>query len=287
MPYVTVVQLELVATSGGSLPWFSGSESRGAFLSVVGQACEELARTLHGGGRALYALKPLSFRSGYRVVRGEGRSLAEAGVLFEPGARAVLEVSLLDDEVSRRFVSDVLPVATGLVLKGVSFKVDALAVRVVDPREVLERAEGWESGSLDVHFHTPTYFNPLVGDQRYKVLYPDPPHLLASLVASAHALTGASLPKPQELAEHVYVSGLSIRTPRMEASKPAPNGFVGWARITFKPAAPPQVRRLVTGLLRLGELVNVGGNRTAGYGVITVTPRERRAPEEASGAEEE
>uniref|UniRef100_A0A7C3SM54 Uncharacterized protein n=1 Tax=Thermofilum pendens TaxID=2269 RepID=A0A7C3SM54_THEPE len=175
MPYVTVVQLELVATSGGSLPWFSGSESRGAFLSVVGQACEELAQTLHGSGRALYALKPLSFKTGYRVVRGEGRSLAEAGVLFEPGARAVLEVSLLDDEVSRRFVSDVLPVAAGLTVKGVGFKVDALAIRVVDPREVLERAEGWESGALDVHFHTPTYLNPLVGDQRYKSPLPRPP----------------------------------------------------------------------------------------------------------------
>jgi len=278
--------MELVATSGGSLPWFSGSEGRGAFLSIVGQACEELAKTLHSGGRSLYALKPLNFKSGYRVVGGKGRSLAEAGVLFERGARAVLEVSLFDDEVSRRFISNVLPVATGLTVKGISFRVDALAAHLVDPLKVIEGSRDWEGGALDVHFHTPTYFNPLTGDQRYKILYPEPLHLLASLTASAHALTGVDLPKPSELAECIYISGLSIRTPRMEASKPAPNGFVGWTRFTFKPSAQPQLCRLVTGLLRLGERVNVGGNRTAGYGVISVTPRAKNMHEKASNTEE-
>ena len=38
-------------------------------------------------------------------------------------------------------------------------------------------------------------------------------------------LTGESFPKPCELADKVYVSGLEVRTLRMEASKPAPNGF--------------------------------------------------------------
>ena len=61
----------------------------------------------------------------------------------------------------------------------------------------------------------------------------------------------------------------------------------GDAEVRAGPLVRKYRSRLVTGLLRLGELVNVGGNRTAGYGVITVTPRERRAPEEASGAEEE
>ena len=38
-------------------------------------------------------------------------------------------------------------------------------------------------------------------------------------------LTGESFPKPGELADKVYVSGLEVRTLRMETSKPAPNGF--------------------------------------------------------------
>ncbi|MEM2597843.1 MAG: CRISPR system precrRNA processing endoribonuclease RAMP protein Cas6 [Thermofilum sp.] len=264
---ITQVELVLRATGGGSLPWFCGSESRGAFLSVVSQADRELAERLHGAGRALFALKPIRFSSGYSLVGGRGRPPVEAGVVFEPGATGVLEVTLLDDEVARRFFSEVLPRAAGLSVKGLSFKVEGVSARVVDPASVLDQGDGGAS-AVDLRFLTLTYLNPLRGDQKYKILYPDPLHLLANLVASAHALTGRGFPKPEELAEHVYISGLDIRTPRVQASKPAPTGFVGWARLTFKKSASPEARKLVTGLLKLGELVNVGGNRTAGYGVV-------------------
>jgi hypothetical protein len=92
-----------------------------------------------------------------------------------------------------------------------------------------------------------------------------------SRVSACYDLTGESFLKPCELAEKVYVSGLKVRTPRMEVSKPAPNGFTGWVRPRFRKNAPQSDRRLIAGLLRLGEFTNVGGNRTAGYGVISVS----------------
>jgi CRISPR/Cas system endoribonuclease Cas6 (RAMP superfamily) len=57
----------------------------------------------------------------------------------------------------------------------------------------------------------------------------------------------------------------------MEASKPAPNGFTGWVRLRLRKNASQSDKRLIAGLLRLGEITNVGGNRTAGYGVISVS----------------
>ncbi|MGC9108588.1 MAG: hypothetical protein ACP5IE_10435, partial [Infirmifilum sp.] len=100
MPYVTIAQIELIAINGGSLPWFNGSESRGAFLSIVAQASEKLARRLHDAKRSPYSLKPITFRSGFRLVKSREQASAESGVLFEPGALAVLEVSFLDDTIS-------------------------------------------------------------------------------------------------------------------------------------------------------------------------------------------
>lgn len=68
-------------------------------------------------------------------------------------------------------------------------------------------------------FEAPTYFNPLRGSARHEVLYPDPAHLLASLVATVCELTEASYPKPEELAEHAYISGLDIKTPYVKEAQ--------------------------------------------------------------------
>jgi len=157
----------------------------------------------------------------------------------------------------------------GLEVNGVEFGLVGLSIRIIDPSSVISGEDAPEA--MDVRFLTPTYFNPLKGDQSYKVLYPDPEHLFASLVAVAHDLTGQGFPRPSELADKVYISGLEIRTPRMEASKPAPNGFTGWVRLRFKKNASTSDKKLIAGLLRLGEITNVGGNRTAGYGVISVS----------------
>jgi CRISPR/Cas system endoribonuclease Cas6 (RAMP superfamily) len=46
---------------------------------------------------------------------------------------------------------------------------------------------------------------------------------------------------------------------------------MGWVRLRFKKNASTSDKKLIAGLLRLGEITNVGGNRTAGYGVINVS----------------
>ncbi|MEM4853791.1 MAG: CRISPR system precrRNA processing endoribonuclease RAMP protein Cas6 [Thermofilum sp.] len=278
---VTVVRLLLKAVSGGGLPWFVGHECRAGFLRMVSELDSELAVQLHEGGggaggrrRAVFSLRPLSFLSGFELVypdRAFSRFPVDGNVVFGPGARAAMSVSILREDLAGRFVVLLLPRVHELKLevKGCLFEVEQFEIEVLDARSLVERGELFEE--LDVRFETPTYFNPLRGSARYKVLYPDPAHLMASLVATAHQLTGASYPKPEELAEQVYVSGLDIKTPYVrEVRHQAPTGFVGWVKLKAREEACGDARRVIAGLLRLGEVTNVGGNRSGGYGVVKV-----------------
>lgn len=274
---VTVVKLALRASSAGGLPWFTGHECRAGFLNMVSRLDPELAALLHEGveaggrRRAAFSLKPLSFLSDYELVFPErqfSRFPVDGNVVFKQGARAAMSVAILGEDLAGRFVAGLLSKAQELRVdvKGCVFEVERLEFEVVDPRSVLQ-GEPFEEA--DLRFETPTYFNPLRGDARYKVLYPDPALLFASLAATAHQLTGAGYPKPEELAEHVYVSGLDIKTPYVrEATHEAPTGFVGWVKLRAREGADEGVRRAIAGLLKLGEITNVGGNRSGGYGVV-------------------
>jgi CRISPR-associated endoribonuclease Cas6 len=271
---LTIVDFVLRAVSGGGLPWFVGHECRGAFLGLVSGLDSSLAHVLHEGvdGRSVFSIKPLLFVSGFAVVFPDkrlGRFPVEGNVVFEPGAKAGMSVVLLNEELAGRLVPRLIgnPQSLRLVVKNYEFMVENLRLSFINPVSIMSAQDAVDE--LDVEFVTPTYFNPLRGDMSYKVLYPDPTLLLASLISIAHQLTGASYPKPEELASHVYVSGLDIKTPYIrEVTKEAPTGFVGWAKIRFRKTAPPETRKLVLGLLKLGEITNVGGNRSGGYGVI-------------------
>jgi len=147
------------------------------------------------------------------------------------------------------------------------FSLERLGILLTDPNEILKSGE--VTDEVDIDFVTPTYFNPLRGDMSYKILYPDPTLLLASLISISHQLTGVSYPKPEELASHVYLSGLDIKTPYVkEVTQETPTGFVGWVKLRIKKSADLEIKKTLTGLLRLGEVANVGGNRSGGYGVI-------------------
>ncbi|MEZ0346274.1 MAG: CRISPR system precrRNA processing endoribonuclease RAMP protein Cas6 [Infirmifilum sp.] len=269
MQLITLVELELEAFKGGSLPAFPGAESRAAFLALLNAADPQVASDLHAGreGRSVYAIKPLRFKTGYTHIKTSKTGLGS--ILYTPGARAELKVAIMDDELSRKAVLAVASKPSQLTVGETPFALTAISVSVIDPKQILD--SGSENTSeADLHFQTPTYFNPINGDQKYKILYPEPTHLLASLIATAHSLTGRSYEKPQTLADKVFISGLSIRTPPIQAQNPAPNGFTGWAKLRFKPEAQPSDKKTITGLLKLGELTNIGGNRSAGYGVLQV-----------------
>jgi len=286
---LTTFVFEVVAEGGCSLPWFPGHETRGGFLNAVRCVDEGLAGLLHSGvecgvrgRRAVMSLRALRMVSKVRWVRveDEGRSPLKSGLgarlgfkaLVEPGAAGWFSVAILDEGVARDAVM-VLPSLMGAEVRVGSCRLRATSLRieVLDLSRLQEDAlGGWEG--IDVYFQTPTYLNPLRGDAKYKILYPEVTAFLGNLVAIAKHVTGENYPRPEELANHIYVSGIDIKTPRTKAKEgnAVPTGFIGWAKIRPKKDAPPQARKLVAYLLKLAEKTNVGGNRSAGYGEVVV-----------------
>lgn len=273
-----VVGFVFRAFSGGGLPWFVGHECRAGLIDLVSRLDSELGLVFHEGvdvggvKKAVFSLKPLMFLSDFSVVFPEKSSRVfpvESNVVFEPGARASMSVVLFRDDLASRFLNMLFSGMSELKIniKGYEFLVEKVSFELVDPRSIVTSGEPLDE--IDVDFVTPTYFNPMWGDAKYKVLYPDITLMLASLISTSHQLTNINYPKPEELAKHVYVSGLDIKTPRIkEAKHEAPTGFVGWAKLRIREGASEEIKKTVTGLLKLGEVTNIGGNRSGGYGVI-------------------
>lgn len=268
----------LRALSGGGLPWFVGHECRAGLINLALELDPELGPALHGGveagsrRKAAFSLKPLRFVSGFNVVFPEKspRSFpVEGNVAFEPEARAFMKVVFLRDDVANKFLWALFSKMSGLRIniKGYEFEVERIEFEMIDPHEVIRSGEPLEE--VDVEFLTPTYFNPIRGDAEYKVLYPDTALMLASLISTARQLTNASYPRPEELARLVYISGLDIKTSKIKEMKhKAPTGFVGWIKLRMKEGISEEAKKTISGLLRLGEITNIGGNRSGGYGVI-------------------
>ena len=280
---VVLVEFVLRASSGGGLPWFVGHECRAGFISLVSQLDSELGSMFHEGSsfsdrrKAVFSLKPLQFISGFEIVfpeRSFRRFLIDGNVVFKPGAQATMSVAVLDEGLASRLLYRLLSSVGSLKLsiKGYEFIVEKLSFEIVNLREMIV-GEAFEE--VDIEFVTPTYFNPIHGDAEYKVLYPDPTLMLASLASTSYQLTGTAYPKPEELASNTYISGLDIKTPMIkEARGEAPTGFVGWVKLRLKEKTDEEIKKKISGLLRLGEITNVGGNRSGGYGVIKLKTKQ-------------
>ncbi len=283
---ITEFVLEVVAEEGCALPWFAGYETRAAVLSAVREADESLAGVLHDGvefpggrgRRSVIAVRALRFGKGAWSVVG-GRSprrfppwppIQGARVVVEAGAIGEVKVMVLRDEYAMPFMA-ALSSKVGKVIDvaGCPLRVSSIKISVHDPAKLLGEASGEWAGA-DLRFITPTYFNPLTGDMEYKILYPDPLHMIASATAITRFVTGKDLPKPEDLAQHLYISGLDIETVKVEKGEQTPTGFTGWAKLRPKKEASADIKKLVEGLLRLTEITGIGGNRSAGYGEFRV-----------------
>lgn len=284
---LTTFNFDVTALEGCTLPWFPGHETRGGFLNALRSVDEGLANTLHSGveggvrgRRSVMSLKALRLTSGVKWVRveGGGPPPIKSGLgarlgfkaLVEPGATGWFSVTILDEGVARDAVMTIPSLMGAEVTVGpCRLKVSSLRIEVIDVARLLgEAPEDWVG--TDIYFHTPTYLNPLRGDARYKILYPELTALLGNLIATARHVTREDYPKPEDLASNAYVSGIDIKTPRTRSGNTAPTGFIGWVKIRPKDDAAPKARKLITYLLKLAEKTNIGGNRSAGYGEVTV-----------------
>jgi len=276
----TIVEFGLASQSAGTMPWFVGHESRSAFISLSSAFNQDLGSLLHDGielgseRRSVYSLKPLTFTSNFKIVFPSNfrKHPVDGNVVFAPQASAVMSVALFDEKLASNLVTQLVTKAHGMKLsiKGYEFSIERISLSVVEPMKLLDDQPN-DADEIDLKFITPTYFNPLRGDMKYKIIVPDLTLMLASQASLLHRTLGLSLPRPEELSNEIFLSGVDIKTPYIkEVNSEAPTGFVGWAKIRFKEQAKPETRKLIAWLLKIGEVTNIGGNRSGGYGVVKV-----------------
>jgi len=274
------------AVNGGVLPWFPGHETRSAFLEMIKGVDEELAKILHDGvivgklKRSIFSLKCLRLTEKVKYVYPEGSFARfnqpifplDANQVFEPGARGWFRIAVLNDEYITKVLNSLNQIVfKPMTIKGQEFMIDGMELNILDLKRLFYTEE--LGNSIDLYFITPTYFNPLKGDQKYKLLYPDTEALIISLATMVYNLAGKdviNLEEPEKLAENIYISGIDIKSPLVKVETPSPIGFVGWVKMKFKKSASDRIRQQIIGLLRIAEHVNVGGDKSAGYGEIVM-----------------
>ena len=269
---------------------YSGFASRGIFFDVLKQHDDDLATYLHSGGDiAPYSTTPILADSGGRLK-----------IVYKrlPACVASLRICVLEYELSKVFLEAVVSGPPRIRLVDREVPLTGVSVGVVDFSEFLREARPVRRFSIC--FRTPCFFRatppsievPLglkrrirlpLGLKRFVPL-PEPILMFKNLVRlwrafSRKPFSYSGFLRWIELGG-VAISGFpgGIRTVRVyehpDSNKWAV-GFVGTVNFSLPDDLySKRYARIADALLKFAEHSNVGGNRTAGFGVIDYRPVE-------------
>ncbi len=196
------------------------------------------------------------------------------------GETVLLDVTTFTEEVSMALGSAILD---GVLSTGLGeFEILRVSMEEVDPGALLASSEPVRKFS--VRFRTPTFFRPRAS-VRGGIFIPMP--LPDRMIIGLHRTWNRFLgPMEDELERRefhqwleswgIVVSGHRIETIKIDDGDKFEVGFVGWANFSANPAyEDPSFLGKVDALLKLGEIVNVGGLRSKGFGVISYRRQDR------------
>ncbi|MCS7103066.1 MAG: CRISPR system precrRNA processing endoribonuclease RAMP protein Cas6 [Candidatus Korarchaeum sp.] len=191
--------------------------------------------------------------------------------------RFLLDVTTMSSELTRNLVQSVLEGSLNTRIG--LFEVERIEVEDFDPHHVLSTSTPVRSFS--VRFLTPTLLK-AEGGVRGGVFVPMPvpARMLMSLMKIWNTFLGGMEDDRAEFQKWleswgIVVSGLNIRTVKVEDRGRFFVGFKGWANFSTNDSYyDPEFLRRVDALMRLGEFTNVGGLRSKGFGVISYRRRD-------------
>jgi CRISPR-associated endoribonuclease Cas6 len=259
------VIVQLRAVSGEPPTGFTGLVTRAAFLGWVAASKPALSTLLHGGydpskrRRSFYSIKPLR---------------------RNPSGGHTFSVVFLEDALAQEALEAILQSQhTTLRMGEATFEATAINIKQVDPQAVGRRLCG--HAPYDIRFRTPTYFS--VKGSPFKVIQPNLTLLLTNVANTLHIGKIESIPreKIRALRPKLGITGLEVKSVITRNGTRVYPGFWGWVRVTSK-GLDAEEERLLARLAEWAELFNVGGGRTAGFGVVEISPvakqREPGAP---------
>ncbi|MEM0327728.1 MAG: CRISPR system precrRNA processing endoribonuclease RAMP protein Cas6 [Thermoproteota archaeon] len=277
----------MVSEQGLKFQSFSGFAIRGVLFDFLKRIDEQLALKLHSDKTiAPYSVTPVE------VLRGQYSSFIFNG--FDKPATVQFKISIFEQSLMNVLTQALLSSGSPSVrLVEVDTVVTEIQVNQVSFEKILEEAKPVRR--FEVLFRTPCYFrrsittgssNPVLKSVRtpYRAIpLPETSLMFKNLARLWKRFSGMSL-NYRDYVSWVERGGVTlagfpnrIRTIRVY-EHPKSNkwvmGFIGAVRFSIpEDIFTEKHARFTDALMRLAEYTNVGGNRTAGFGVVKYFPK--------------
>jgi CRISPR-associated endoribonuclease Cas6 len=247
---------------------YTGSPLRAAFLNLVRDCDYELSNNIHETGAIRqYSLHPFPFNRQFNTNFNEGEEYR-------------FKVNLLDAD---KFKDAIRNIALG-INSDIRLHHHAFPIRRIDfdHNDANQLMTGWtepvkeidvKSIRIGMHFETPTQLSVYGSD--YACVLPQPARVFTALLRVWESIEKSSTVEYTSeyrdwVEQNVHISRHRIRTAHVPIGRRRQVvGFVGDVDYIID-TADSQLVALTVGLTRFAEFSNIGKNRTAGFGKVSV-----------------
>ena len=257
------VSLELYGERGVVLPFFTGHVARGLLLHIVRLVNPSAAGVLHELNVSKpYSVTPLRFRSLSRV---------DNGFVLDPTSPCHVSFRFLMDDLAG-YVLKFFEKQNSVMIFDKVFRIASLNIKSKSYRDLEREADAAERFKLV--FETPTYL-PCLGSS-YRWMFPDAVRVFCELIRVWNKFSdGRRFGKEEFLAykgwlsKNIGVCGYKLRTRLAVMREKKAVGFMGWCAYEMKDLES-EWSKVTVMLAKYAEYSNIGGNKTAGYGVTKI-----------------
>ncbi|MCS7114493.1 MAG: CRISPR system precrRNA processing endoribonuclease RAMP protein Cas6 [Candidatus Bathyarchaeota archaeon] len=254
------VGLELYGEKGVVLPFFTGHVARGLLLHIVRQVDPSAADVLHELNVSKpYSVTPLRFRSVSRV---------ENGFVLDPAHPCRVGFRFLRDDLAG-YVLRFFEQQNSVMIFDTVFRVASLSINGKSYKDLQREASATKRFRLV--FKTPTYL-PCLGSS-YRWMFPDAIRVFSGLMRLWNKFSDSRRFSKEEflaykkwLGENVGVCGYRLGTKLTVMRDRKAVGFLGWCAYEMRDMES-EWNKVTVMLAKYAEYSNIGGNKTAGYGV--------------------
>ena len=257
------VILELYGEKGVVLPFFTGHVARGLLLHIIRQIDPSAAGVLHELDVSKpYSVTPLRFRCASRV---------ENGFVLDAAYPCRVGFRFLSDELAG-YVLRFFERQNSVMIFDTVFRIASLSIKSKSYGDLEREANAVKRFRLV--FETPTYL-PCLGSS-YRWMFPDAVRVFCGLMRVWNKFSEDRRFSKEEflafkewLAKNVGVCGYRLGTRLAVMRNKKAVGFVGWCAYEMGDLES-EWNRVTVMLAKYAEYSNIGGNKTAGYGVTKI-----------------
>ncbi|MEM2337615.1 MAG: CRISPR system precrRNA processing endoribonuclease RAMP protein Cas6 [Candidatus Bathyarchaeia archaeon] len=258
------VGLELYGEKSVVLPFFTGHVARGLLLHVVRQVDPIAANVLHELNVSKpYSVTPLRFKSISQV---------ENGFVLDPAYPCRVGFRFLRDDLAG-YVLRFFEEQNNVLIFDTVFRIASLSIKSKSYEDLEREASAVERFRLI--FETPTYL-PCLGSS-YRWMFPDAVRVFSGLMRVWNKFSdGRRFGKEEFLAykewlgKNVGVCGYRLGTRLAVMRDKKALGFTGCCAYEMGDLES-EWNKVTVMLAKYAEYSNIGGNKTAGYGVTKFT----------------